>query len=385
MTRGIAQLLDGKRVCICAGSGGVGKTTTAAAIATGMAARGLRVAVLTIDPAKRLADSLGLEELGNEPRQVDPSLLAAAGIDPGAGELWAMMLDAKATFDEVIRRNAPDEETRQRILENRIYQQLSVALAGSQEYMAMEKLYELWVEGGYDILVLDTPPSRTALDFLDAPRRLTQFIEGRALQVFMRPTGLATRLVGGGATMMFAVLRRVTGVDLLDDLADFFQAFSGMVGGFRDRARKVNELLGDERTGFVIVCAPQAASIAEALHFHRQLVAAEFPFSGVVVNRLRVVALDDAVDDLGEELGGTLDDVDLARRVAASYADLRVLADRDRANVERLAGELGTDAVIRVPHLDEDVHDLAGLVEMNRHLFGAGAARPEVSAAAREP
>ena len=385
MTRGIAQLLDGKRVCICAGSGGVGKTTTAAAIATGMAARGLRVAVLTIDPAKRLADSLGLEELGNEPRQVDPSLLAAAGIEPGAGELWAMMLDAKATFDEVIRRNAPDEETRQRILENRIYQQLSVALAGSQEYMAMEKLYELWVEGGYDILVLDTPPSRTALDFLDAPRRLTQFIEGRALQVFMRPTGLATRLVGGGATMMFAVLRRVTGVDLLDDLADFFQAFSGMVGGFRDRARKVNELLGDERTGFVIVCAPQAASIAEALHFHRQLVAAEFPFSGVVVNRLRVVALDDAVDDLGEELGGTLDDVDLARRVAASYADLRVLADRDRANVERLAGELGTDAVIRVPHLDEDVHDLAGLVEMNRHLFGTGAARPEVSAAAREP
>jgi anion-transporting ArsA/GET3 family ATPase len=382
---GIAQLLAGKRVCICAGSGGVGKTTTAAAIATGMAARGSRVAVLTIDPAKRLADSLGLEELGNEPHRVDPERFAAAGLDPGAGELWAMMLDAKATFDEVIRRNAPDAETRDRILRNRIYQQLSTALAGSQEYMAMERLYELWTEDRYDLLVLDTPPSRNALDFLDAPRRLIQFIEGRALQVFVRPTGLATRLVGGGASMMFSILRRITGVDLLDDLAEFFQAFSGMVGGFRDRARKVNELLADERTGFVIVCAPQAGSVAEAAHFHRQLTALELPFSGVVVNRVHVVAGGADGEELVDELAATLDDRDLAGRVAVSYADLRVLAARDELNIRRLVGELGTEAVVRVPYLDEDVHDLTGLAEVNRHLFGAEAAMPAATAVERAP
>jgi anion-transporting ArsA/GET3 family ATPase len=382
---GIAELLAGKRVCICAGSGGVGKTTTASAIAAGMAARGSRVAVLTIDPAKRLADSLGLAELGNEPRHIDPALFADAGIELEGGELWAMMLDAKATFDEVIRRNAPDEETRERILENRIYQQLSTALAGSQEYMAMERLYELWTEGGYDLLVLDTPPSRNALDFLDAPRRLTQFIEGRALQVFVRPTGLATRVVGGGASMMFGILRRITGVNLLDDLAEFFQAFSGMVAGFRDRARKVNELLADDRTGFVIVCAPQAASVGEAAHFHGQLGKLGFPFSGVVVNRVRVVAGDDAADGLEEALATSLGDGDLATRVAASYADLRVLAERDELNIRRLAAEIGTQSVIRVPYLDDDVHDLAGLAEMNRYLFGAQAAVPAAALVDPEP
>src|SRR5436190_947187 len=314
----VTELLEGKRTCICAGSGGVGKTTSAAAIAAGMAAQGKKVAVLTIDPARRLADSLGLPELGNTERQVDPALFEAAGIEMNGGELWAMMLDAKATFDEVVRRHAPDAETRDRILSNRIYQQLSNALAGSQEYMAMEKLFEIWAEDRYDLLVLDTPPSRNALDFLDAPRRLTQFIEGRALQVFMRPTGLATRVIGGGTSMMFGILRRITGVDLLDDLADFFQAFGGMVGGFRDRARKVNELLADERTGFVIVCAPQATSIAEAAHFHRQLKTARFPFSGVVVNKVRVVAGDIDGRSLGEELTAALGDPELVGRVEAS-------------------------------------------------------------------
>ena len=170
----VAELLAGKRVCICAGSGGVGKTTTSAAIAAGMAARGLKVAVLTIDPAKRLADSLGLPELGNTERRVDPELFARAGVEVAeGGELWAMMLDSKATFDEVVRNHAPDAETRDRILSNRIYQQLSAALAGSQEYMAMEKLFEIHQEGRFDFLVLDTPPSRNALDFLDAPKRLT--------------------------------------------------------------------------------------------------------------------------------------------------------------------------------------------------------------------
>ncbi len=202
----VGEILEGKDICICAGSGGVGKTTTSAAIAAGMAARGLKVCVLTIDPAKRLADSLGLKELGNEARRVDPALFERHGVEI-KGELWAMMLDAKATFDELVARQAPDEEARDRVLDNRIYQQISSALAGSQEYMAMEKLFELHTEGRFDLLVLDTPPTRNALDFLDAPRRLTQFIEGRSLRVFMQPTGIAAKVAGRGASVALVGLQ----------------------------------------------------------------------------------------------------------------------------------------------------------------------------------
>jgi anion-transporting ArsA/GET3 family ATPase len=369
---GVADLLDGKRACICAGSGGVGKTTTSAAIAAGMAARGKKVAVLTIDPAKRLADSLGLPELGNTERQVDPALFMEAGVDPNGGELWAMMLDAKATFDEVVRRHAPDAETRDRILSNRIYQQLSNALAGSQEYM--EKLFEIWAEDRYDLLVLDTPPTRNALDFLDAPRRLTQFIEGRALQVFLRPTGLATRVFGRGAAMGFSVMKRITGVDLLADLSEFFQAFSGMVGGFQERAKRVNELLADERTSFLVICGPQGEPIEEAVYFHRKLVEAKLPFGGVIVNRVHYQdGVADPPADLTDDLASQLGDAELAHRVAANFADYRALATRDRANVRHLANEMRARVVIEVPYLDEDVHDLRGLMEINRYLFASGA------------
>jgi anion-transporting ArsA/GET3 family ATPase len=370
---GIAELLEGKQVCICAGSGGVGKTTASAAIAAGMAARGHKVAVLTIDPAKRLADSLGLPELGNTERQVDPALFREHGIDTDGGELWAMMLDAKATFDEVVRKHAPDAETRDRILANRIYQQLSAALAGSQEYMAMEKLFEIWTEDRYDLLVLDTPPSRHALDFLDAPKRLTQFIEGRALQVFMKPTGLGMRIFGRGTGMMFGVLRRITGVDLLEDLAEFFQAFSGMVDGFRERARRVNELLSDPQTSFLVVCGPRGEPIEEAVYFHSKLVEAKLPFAGVIVNKVHYEEELPAGDgDLSGELARVLDDEDLARRVRENFDDYRALSQRDREAVKHLAAEMRARAVIEVPYLDEDVHDLAGLFELNRYLFAAG-------------
>jgi anion-transporting ArsA/GET3 family ATPase len=375
----VVELLEGKRVCICAGSGGVGKTTTSAAIAAGMAARGKKVAVLTIDPAKRLADSLGLPELGNEERQVDPALFTAAGADPGDGELWAMMLDPKATFDEVVRTHAPDEETRDRILQNRIYQQLSNALAGSQEYMAMEKLFEIWAEDRYDLLVLDTPPSRNALDFLDAPKRLTQFIEGRALRVFMAPTGLAAKVAGRGTSAMFSILQRITGVDLLQDLAEFFQAMSGMVSGFRERARRVNELLANDESMFLVVCGPRGEPIDEAVYFHRKLVEAKLPFGGVIVNKVHYAEA--APADLEQELVDALEDPDLAQRVASNYADYRALAERDRRNVEHLAAEMRTRAVIQVPYLDFDVHDLAGLMEINRYLFATGAAEREQMAA----
>ena len=370
MSASIDEILEGKRICICAGSGGVGKTTTSAAIAAGMAARGKKVAVLTIDPAKRLADSLGLPELGNTERRVDPALFERHGIDARGGELWAMMLDAKATFDEVVAKHAPDAETRDRILSNRIYRELSNALAGSQEYMAMERLFELHQEDRYDLLVLDTPPSRNALDFLDAPRRLTQFIEGRSLQLFLRPTGIGMRVFGRGTSMMFSVLRRVTGMDLIEDISEFFQAFSGMVGGFQERAKRVNELLGDKRSSFLVVCAPQGEPISEAVYFHRKLVEAGLPFGGVIVNKVHAgYDIEESPEEVASELESLLGDGGLARRAADNLADFRRLSARDGRNIGRLSREMRARAVICVPYLDEDVHDLGGLMEVNRYLF----------------
>jgi len=372
----VGDILEGKDVCICAGSGGVGKTTTSAAIATGMAARGLKVCVLTIDPAKRLADSLGLEELGNEARRVDPGLFEAQGPEI-EGELWAMMLDAKATFDELVARQAPDEESRDRVLGNRIYQQISNALAGSQEYMAMEKLFELHSEGRFDLLVLDTPPTRNALDFLDAPRRLTQFIEGRSLRVFMRPTGLAARVAGRGATVALSVLKRIVGFDLIADLAEFFNAFSGMVEGFQARAKRVNRLLADPHTCFLVVCGPQGEPVDEAVYFHRKLIEAKLPFGGVIVNKVHYPAerLRGDDPDLPAALARRLGNEELGGRVAENFADYQALAERDAANIERLARELRSKSVIRVPYLDEDVHDIAGLAEINRYLFATNRER----------
>jgi anion-transporting ArsA/GET3 family ATPase len=393
----VDEILAGKDICICAGSGGVGKTTTSAAIATGMAARGLRVCVLTIDPAKRLADSLGLRELGNEARRVDPALFEQHGVEM-KGELWAMMLDAKATFDELVARQAPDEESRDRVLNNRIYQQISSALAGSQEYMAMEKLFELHTSGRFDLLVLDTPPTRNALDFLDAPKRLTQFIEGRSLRVFMKPTGLAARVAGRGASVALGVLKRIVGFDLLADLAEFFNAFSGMVDGFQARAKRVNSLLADPHTCFLVVCGPQGEPIDEAVYFHRKLVEAKLPFGGVIVNKVhypaeRLRGDGESRDAEGSELeaalmerltaGDGLDGEaarDLAARVAENFADYQALAERDARNIEHLAAELRTSATIRVPYLDEDVHDLGGLAEINRYLFASAEQRIEIAA-----
>jgi anion-transporting ArsA/GET3 family ATPase len=374
----VGEILEDRSICICAGSGGVGKTTTSAALAAGLAARGQKVAVLTIDPAKRLADSLGLDELVNEPRRVDPRLFESAGIEM-RGELWAMMLDAKATFDDVVRRHAPDAETRDRILDNRIYRQISNALAGSQEYMAMEKLFEIHQEGRYDFLVLDTPPSRNALDFLDAPKRLTQFIEGRGMAMFMKPTGFATRVVGRGSSMAFGVLKRITGLDLMADLSEFFQAFSGMVDGFRERAKRVSELLADPATTFMVVCGPQGEPIEEAVYFHRKLVEAQLPVGGVIVNKVHYLADTEAGEVAEADLRDLLDD-ELAARVASNFADYQALAHRDARNVDHLARELNARRVIRIPYLDEDVHDLDGLLKIDRYLFASEEQREELAA-----
>jgi anion-transporting ArsA/GET3 family ATPase len=349
------SLLEGRRIVICAGAGGVGKTTTAAAIAMGMAERGLKVVVVTIDPARRLADSLGLEELGNEPRRVDGEF---------EGELWALMLDSKRTFDSLIERLAPDPETRDEVLSNRIYQQLSSAVAGSQEFTAIAKLYELDQEGDYDLLVLDTPPSRNALDFLDAPSRLTGFFQGRAIKMFVRPAGLGGRLLGRGTGVVFGLLERLTGVDLLHDLSVFFRALGGMIDGFTERARRVGALLEDPGTTFVIVTAPRHDPVEEAIYFHRKLADASMPFGGLVVNRMHVARQVDGAGPLPDELGE-----DLAARVATAAHELAALASREAASVERLRAALGDPPTIVVPELDGDVHDVEGLALMRAHLF----------------
>jgi anion-transporting ArsA/GET3 family ATPase len=367
----IDEILAGRSICLCVGSGGVGKTTTSAAIAAGMAARGKRVAVLTIDPAKRLADSLGLGELAGTETRVDPKLFTRSGVDPGGGELWATMLDAKATFDEMVARYAPDAETEERILGNRIYGEISGALAGSQEYMAMEKLYEIHERGDYDLLVLDTPPSRNALDFLDAPQRLVQFIEGRSLRLFMRPAGIGARIAGGGASAVFSVLRRLTGLDLLRDLSEFFAATAGMIGGFKERAERVSGLLAAEGTRFVIVTGPAGPALEEASFLREKLAEGGLPLGGLVVNRVHV---DGAVPDpvaarpaLAARLG---DDDDLAERVLAAAGAAAALSRRDEAAVADLRAQTGDAPLLTVPELAEEVHDLAGLLRLGPYLFG---------------
>ncbi len=375
----VSDLLAGKRVCVCGGSGGVGKTTTSAAIALGMAAEGAKVAVVTIDPAKRLANALGLQELENEPRRVEPERLAGAG-DPFRGELWAMMLDPKRTFDELIDRVADDPERAEEIKRNRVYRELSTAVSGSQEFTAVAKLYELVRDGDFDLLVLDTPPSRNALDFLDAPGRLTSFLEGRALKAFIRPTGLGMRVLGRGAAPLLGALRRVTGVDLIGDLTTFFGLLGGMTEDFSARARGVEEMLRAPTTAFVLVTSAQRTAIDEAIWFRRTLNEGGLPFAGVIVNRVHHDILgeaepDDLITALDEELAP-----ELAARVAENFFDYHRLARRDARNVARLQGELGSEPLLLIPHLDDDVHDVEGLLRVHRYLFASEAERERLIA-----
>jgi anion-transporting ArsA/GET3 family ATPase len=376
VSAGVAALLQGTRVCVVGGSGGVGKTTTAAALAAGMAARGLKVAVVTIDPAQRLATALGLDELGNEPQRIEPERFAAAGLPLGDGELWAMMLDPKRTFDELIERLAPDEATREQILANRVYRELSDAIAGSQEFTAVAKVHELAQDGGWDLLVLDTPPSRNALDFLDAPDRLRTFFEGRALQTLLRGGGAGLRLIGRGTGLMLGLLKRVTCAELLSDLSDFFRLLGGLIGGFRERAEQVEALLRTPGTTFLLVTSPEREPIDEALFFQERLQLARMALCGAIVNRMHV-------DELGDE--AVLNDLPsalerdaglspaLARSVAAAFADEHALARRGAANVAHLRARLGDGVpLLQVPLLDGDVHDVDGLVRLHAALFSGG-------------
>lgn len=358
----LAKQIEDVEVVVCAGSGGVGKTTTSASIAIGMAERGLKVAVLTIDPAKRLADSLGLAELGTELRQVDPKLFKPEGLEL-TGELHAAMLDPKRTFDDLILRYAPDQETYENILGNRIYQELSNAIAGSQEYMAMEKLLELHESDEFDLLILDTPPSRNALDFLDAPKRLARFVEGRALRVFLAPGRFGLKVAGRGGSLLFSALKKVTGVDLLNDLSEFFANFADMASGFSERAQRVDALLRSNKSTFLLICSPENEPVDEAIFFRRLLKEQKLPFCGAIVNKVRPDYYR-AKKQLPDSI-----DVGLAARIMENYDRQRLLGQRDAENIARLEKELSTDNVIRVPLFSDDIHGVEGLVHMVRQLF----------------
>ena len=366
--RGLQGRLKGKRVLVCVGAGGVGKTTTSAALALGLAMRGEKVAVVTIDPAKRLASALGLEKLSGEPHRIEPAIASAGGVEI-KGELWAMMLDAKRTFDDIVARLAPDEQARQEILSNPVYRELSTAVSGSHELSAIAKLYELYDEHDFDVIVLDTPPSRNALDFLDAPNRLIGFLEGRALQVFLAPGGLTARLFGRGTALIFSIFARVTGVDMLGELSRFFRSMVGVLDGFGERTRGVAALLRSPETAFLIVTSPEAEPAGEAGFLAQRLEAAGMARNELIVNRVNRDGLQghsvaEVTALLESELGEAL-----AAKVASNLADFDVLARRDRATIDRLSKTLGDHPPILVPHLEIEVQDLLGLVGIAEYLF----------------
>jgi len=361
--------LSDARVCICVGAGGVGKTTTAAALAVGAALRGLKVAVITIDPAPRLAQALALERLENQPIQIQLGQVEQRSTQAERGELWAMRLDVQRTLDELVALLLVDEQARSELLENRVYRQLSNALAGSHEFSAVVKLHELDQAQEYDVLVLDTPPSRSALDLLDAPDRLTRFLDSRALEMLLGGTHLGARVVGGTAGMMLRMLSRLTGAGMLDDAAAFLVALGDVRIGFKERAERVRQLLRDPATNFLLVTAAEPLPVREAIFLGRKLRHEGMRLGGVVVNRVHHDGLDELdVCELTEALREDLDAA-LAARVADTLAEYHDRAQRGEHETNLLARALGLHGTIDVPELDQDVCDLEGLAYISRFLF----------------
>lgn len=343
------ELVDTSQVIICCGTGGVGKTTTSAAVALAAAQSGRRACVVTIDPAKRLADALGIGELSNTPTDI-------AG--PWPGKLAALMLDTESTFDEVVRRHAHDAEQAERILSNRFYRNVSGTLSGTQDYMAVEKLSELYSSGDWDLVVVDTPPTRDALAFLEAPKLLTRLLDNPIYRMVTASNRGIIGVANRAAQTVLRQLARVVGATVVDEAVAFFQSFQGMEDGFKERAQTTLTLLGDDRTSFVLVASPRSDTLDEARYFLDRIRAADLDAAGVVVNRMlpSVPVGAKRAAELRNELAGTS-----AAGAATALADLTAAAADDHDRVDELAEAAPQAVLVTVPLLTDDVHDVDGL------------------------
>jgi anion-transporting ArsA/GET3 family ATPase len=357
MTATFADLIDETEVILCCGTGGVGKTTSAAALAVASANRGRHVVVVTCAPAGGRAVELALVGLAND-------CVSVHGFDPG--EMWVTMLDTKATFDRLIERHARDVHQAARILDNRYYRNLSSSLSGTREFMAMERLYELHNDDRFDLVIVDTPPSRNALDFLDAPDRLGRFLDGRLFRL-AAPGNRATRRLTAPVMVAMRRIARVISPEVVDDTLAFIEAFSGMEDGFKERARAVDALLGNERTAFVLVSSPMVEAIEESRYFADRLSESDIDVDAIVLNRLqpRFTTVDlTALDTSG-----------LPPEAAAQVkllADLAGLAVAENAAIGPLLDRCPDACVARIEQLDYDVHDLAGIRDIAARLLQAG-------------
>jgi anion-transporting ArsA/GET3 family ATPase len=356
------------RIIVCCGSGGVGKTTTSASLALRAAERGRKVVVLTIDPARRLAQSMGIEQLDNTPRPVSHV--------EGTGSLDAMMLDMKRTFDEVVLQQASPEKAKQ-ILENPFYVALSSSFAGTQEYMAMEKLGQLHRQGSYDLIVVDTPPSRSALDFLDAPDRLSSFLDGRFIRLMLAPARGPARLMSAGFGIITNALTKILGGQVLTDLQRFVAALDTVFGGFRQRAQQTYALLQASGTAFLVVAAPEQDALREAAYFVERLSGDRMPLAGLVVNRATTAPPGDlsaagalAAAERLRAVDGEDREAALTAGLLRLRADRLTLVEREQQLRDRFAAAHPSVPTAVVPALSGDVHDLDGLREVGRLLAG---------------
>ncbi len=353
----LATLLEQQTVIVCVGAGGVGKTTTAAALALEAAQRGRRVCVVTIDPARRLSDAMGFDPdraIGNEPQQIDVA---------AKGELWAVMLDTSTTFDGLIRTYAPSEEQAQNILTNDFFRNIADSMSGAHEYMAMEKLYELHNDDRFDLVVVDTPPTSNAIDFLEAPDRITQFLDHRLYKILVTPTGGLARVVNFAAQGFLRTVARVVSASVVDDAIEFFAAFDGMEEGFRGRAVAVHNLLIAEDTAFVLVTVPRNDTVDDAATFIETLAEADIAVDAIVVNRVH--------PSFGSDHLGGLGDGPLAPFISVLHDSQTVAVGQDTV-LATLTDELPAGAVVKIPFLDTDVHDLNGLASLAQWLTPEG-------------
>lgn len=357
MTR-FGDIIKDRKVVVCCGTGGVGKTTTAAATALAAALDGRSAVVVTIDPARRLANALGIDELGNTPKVID---------GPWPGRLGALMLDTKSTFDEVVKRNAADDRQAKRILSNRFYRNISTTLSGTQDYMAVEKLSELYESSDWDLVVVDTPPTRDALAFLDAPLLLTRLLDNPIYRMLTAPSRGMLRVVNSAAQTMLRRLARVVGADVVDEAVAFFQSFEGMEDGFRSRAMATLDLLADDRTAFVLVASPRRDTLDEARFFLRQLHDSGLGVAAVVVNRV-LPAMSTSPGRSAAIAHTRLDRY--LNAAAAALADHTSAAEGDEHRIEDLMADIDGATLVKVPLLPTDVHDINGLSRIAALLIG---------------